>query len=939
MVRWRNVNKVLILALVLVAGILPRSASSRSKSHHSGYAYNAAVQGHGLKARFPWLDARLLAHEYSPVAEIVFRDGKQVPIQTLQIGLNGRRGRFVADALQSAAWEQRSGVWVLRVPLNSLTFGRETFAEVALKTQKHRRRIHLWVHAGKPMAYVRIVFEPAQGSYASLTWRGARPPSSVSDRQIRFDFINSAPTVMTECSLDGRAYAPCVDGIAYSGLADGWHAFSVRHRPTPGVRGQRLDHSFYARYVRPAVQIVKTVPAEASTSLRSLTAYWQKNENWGQGSQVQCSLDGKAFALCANPAVFSDLSKGKHRIEVRLAAKTGGCWKYSKPDAYEWEVQQDPAVVEWVSTEDERVARSTAEFEFQTRNAVAAECSLDSAVFSDCSSPLVYRDLSDGTHTLSVRARDAAGGHSVPIEWNWEIDTVPPSVIELSRNPQQENVQTTEMHLAYRLSEPGTVLCSLDGQSLDSCQTPVVLSGLAEGHHIFEIQAVDLAGNQGVSARTAWVVDLTAPTATIEMLSPVVVPTLLDSAQFRLSASEDSGFECSVDDGVFASCEKEFSLTGLSHGSHVLRVVPVDLAGNRGEESSVGWEVDLIAPTVQVTSVSPTEQITTSASLFLDFSASETAEFSCELDEGGSIPCMSPFIVNGLLDGVHRLVVVATDRAGNPSLPMEYTWQVASPAVVSLSVVSPQVARTNQTGAEFAFTSAQSSQFECALDSNAFGACSSPVVYSGLGNGNHLFQVRAINAGGIAGEAAVFSWQVNTIAPTVQILSATPSAAVTSLSSMSLRFSSSEGAQFFCSLDGAAVQACESPSAWSGLADGNHSVAIYATDSFGNQGPATSYQWKIQSSPLVVSSISVQQITKNSATIRWTTTFPAKGRVEYGQNFVFDLVAPEVSPDATAQSTTITGLKAGSLYQVRVRVTDGDGRSAVSNTVLFSTLR
>ena len=62
------------------------------------------------------------------------------------------------------------------------------------------------------------------------------------------------------------------------------------------------------------------------------------------------------------------------------------------------------------------------------------------------------------------------------------------------------------------------------------------------------------------------------------------------------------------------------------------------------------------------------------------------------------------------------------------------------------SIGSGPSASTTSTSATFAFTATQSgSTFECKLDAGAYGACTSPKTYSGLGPGWHRFSVRALD--------------------------------------------------------------------------------------------------------------------------------------------------------------------------------------------------
>jgi hypothetical protein len=64
--------------------------------------------------------------------------------------------------------------------------------------------------------------------------------------------------------------------------------------------------------------------------------------------------------------------------------------------------------------------------------------------------------------------------------------------------------------------------------------------------------------------------------------------------------------------------------------------------------------------------------------------------------------------------------------------------------------------------AEFTFSSSEpASSFECSLDGGAFEPCSSPIEHTGLGEGPHLFQVRAIDSVGNADPtSATRSWTV-----------------------------------------------------------------------------------------------------------------------------------------------------------------------------------
>lgn len=71
---------------------------------------------------------------------------------------------------------------------------------------------------------------------------------------------------------------------------------------------------------------------------------------------------------------------------------------------------------------------------------------------------------------------------------------------------------------------------------------------------------------------------------------------------------------------------------------------------------------------------------------------------------------------------------------------------------------------TNITTATFLFTANESdAHFFCALDGSRFSPCAAPLTYTGLGNGEHTFQVYGEHDG--RGPTASWAWAVDTIPP------------------------------------------------------------------------------------------------------------------------------------------------------------------------------
>jgi len=161
---------------------------------------------------------------------------------------------------------------------------------------------------------------------------------------------------------------------------------------------------------------------------------------------------------------------------------------------------------------------------------------------------------------------------------------------------------------------------------------------------------------------------------------------------------------------------------------------------------------------------------------------------------------------------------------------------------------------TNLTDARFEFTSTEAgSTFQCSLDGVAFAACTTPVDYAGLAEGNHTFDVRATDAAGnMDATPASFSWDIDLTPPDTTITDSP--ADPTNETDASFQFTSSEaGSTFQCSIDSGALTDCTSPDDYAGLAAGDHSFEVTATDAAGNadQTPAT-FDWTIDLAAPVV---------------------------------------------------------------------------------------
>jgi hypothetical protein len=340
------------------------------------------------------------------------------------------------------------------------------------------------------------------------------------------------------------------------------------------------------------------------------------------------------------------------------------------------------------------------------------------------------------------------------------------------------------------------------------------------------------------------------PVTTITAMDPAKSPTASTSALFSFASSVDgSTFWCSLDQAMAEACSSPQAYSGLLSGVHSFRVYaqsPQGALETLGAMAS--WTVDAISPSVTISNANSLPSLTNSNAISFEFSASKTGStFKCALDGGVAALCSSPLSYSALSEGLHSFSVTAVDALGNVSkAPAIFKWTVdrTVPETAFIDIMAPDTI-TNSTGKTLTFQASESSLFECALDGATFASCQSPVVLSAMTEGDHRFEVRAIDAAGNQGPAASYAWSVDLTAPSVTVGVTAPSPGVTNAKNISVEFAASEPATLYCSMDGAPSVVCTSPLSMPDVTEGDHRVELTAVDLAGNIGPSQVLQWQM----------------------------------------------------------------------------------------------
>ena len=513
----------------------------------------------------------------------------------------------------------------------------------------------------------------------------------------------------------------------------------------------------------------------------------------------ECSLDLEPFAPCTSPVAYSGLLPGDHELRVVATDLENGNSELEAA-VYEWEVLEpfDDAPPATTLERAPADGSSSTVFEFAGSDDLTPpsqlefECRIDSTSELDwegCESPYnlldhyTYADfeLAPGPHVFEVRALDAfdlaPNADPTPARhvWTSSADTSAPGT-GITSGPSGRTAET-EATFEFFGTDNATPVeglafeCSLDGAAFEPCATPETFD-VEPGTHAFRIRAVDLAGNPDPTpAERTWEV-AAAPVASIT--SGPATPSSAERALFTFTADQpDATFECAVDGADFEPCSSPHQAFALATGDHEFEVRALSGTLVQDPPTRYEWRAvlgpDTTRPDTTIDSGPPASTLDEVASFAFSGSDNRTPPaqlvFECSLDGSAFSSCATT--LENLAHGPHELLVRARDAAGNvDATPARHAWTVALPPVVTIASGPDEVSES--TSAQFVFSAnVPGSTFQCWLDGEITD-CTSPVAYSGLAGGEHVFAVLATSpAGHVGRQWEEWEWTIGDTTPPI----------------------------------------------------------------------------------------------------------------------------------------------------------------------------
>lgn len=728
-----------------------------------------------------------------------------------------------------------------------------------------------------------------------------------------------------ECSVDGGVFQSCMSPYSISGLQDGVHSVAVRAVDLAGNASQTATYAWTVDTAAPQVVLSSVVPEQGITNARAISVEFSA----GETASFTCSFDGAAAVECESPFAVEIATEGNHELVIGATDLAGNV---AQPVTVAWIMDFSSPQISFGAMEPSSASvinSSSLTVNVNSTEPVSYTSYLDGVNINQTETPIQLSGLSEGAHQLVLDAVDGAGNPANTIAHSFTVDLTAPQITMTNVAVTGVTNQTSNT-IEFAANEVATFECNFNGSGFSACVSPQSFAGLVEGGHVFQVRAIDIAGNVSPTASVNWTVDQTAPVTSITNVTPSGSVIGAGSISVSFSASESNATsQCSFDGGTFIACISPFTASGLGDGSHSIQIRSIDAAGNVEQQpATYSFAVDATAPTVALSASVPV--LTNNVNVSFTFSANEPATFECTLDGVTNLNCASPVTYNDLADGQHRFHVTAKDSFGNVSLASSFSWTIDTTA--PMTFITAQQGENNAPNIIFTMgASEEGSTFQCSLDGAPFMICSSTTSYSDLAAGEHVFMARAIDgAGNIDAVGASHSFTV--VQPlTTTITSVNPSSSITSLTSITFEFAANDAAATFeCSLDGAAHSPCASPMSYSGLAAGGHTFNVRAVVGTTVESVGASHSWTIDTTMPIPTSVTVS-VTSTTATIAWTTNKPTTTMLYWGEGTDTSRIYPEDSVYKTSHSVTLENLKPNFSYSYRMA-----GHDEVGNFMFYS---
>ncbi len=301
--------------------------------------------------------------------------------------------------------------------------------QLTVTAGSHTYKIKVTDHAGNST----IVSSPwvVDLSMPSISL-GEKPSLYTQSSTASFSF-SGEKAASFECRLDAGSFVGCASPVSYTNLGESSHNFYVRAKAFSGNFSEPVAYAWIVDKTAPTAPSISSGVVAAVTRLKTMTFNFSSSDSSGIAN-YSCSLDGGAFANGPSALTTVSLADGNHILKVKAVDVAGNA---SSENAYTWLIDSKAPTLTFTQTPASSSISDKATFAMSVSDGGSGvgqvQCSLDGAVFANCSSPVNLTGLAAGSHTYRAQAQDKAGNASAVISFSWVVDIpTPPALKDLS---------------------------------------------------------------------------------------------------------------------------------------------------------------------------------------------------------------------------------------------------------------------------------------------------------------------------------------------------------------------------------------------------------------------------------------------------------------------------------------------------------------------------
>ncbi len=615
-----------------------------------------------------------------------------------------------------------------------------------------------------------------------------------------------------------------------------------------------ITFDFTAPWVR-----ITHPPDGGGVNTDSVEVTWEMEDNLSPIVDVWLSVDGGSWVEVGVQSSYTVNigPDGNHTVEVRVqdaAGNVGSAISRFLKDSHPPRLSiVFPDEGSWIGP-----GRLRLSWESEDTDIVGYEVSIDGGDWIPVGMSTTYslRNLAEGQHSASVRARDIGGNYGYAFV-NFTIDKSPPTLTVVQ--PEEGAIyNSTPIVVMWSGEDEYSGIdhyeVSVDGSEPEDVgtNTSIVLS-LGEGNHTVRVAAFDRAGLSTSSVRHF----------SIDLNPPMFVE--VHPSEGEIFSTHDVVLEVRCTDNV-SEVSIYFSVDGgewmpyggptplsLGDGRHEILVSATDQAGHRAQ-ASTWFIIDTVPPEVRIDSPSD-GTISNSSEIEVYWNASDSETWVVETTlylDGEPVACSSPCILE-LGDGEHSISVEAVDAAGNRAeVSITVLVDTTPPRIEVLGVDEGSFLASSEVSLRVVVEESGEYETEYRVDGGMWEPLIDGQIDLSLAEGHHRIEVRAVDWAGNVGISGV-EFTVDLTPPVAEILSPANGKFYSSnVISLEVRVSDNFGVTSVrYSLDGGRWRDYDGEAVLGGLPDGVHWVELRIVDLAGHEATAVT-TFHVDTTPPVV---------------------------------------------------------------------------------------